>query len=317
MFPGRIRYFQEELKFMKSARDARFLAEKVLYILPRLLGLRKAGRPAPASLQLEPTNYCNSDCICCSAPHSARKKGNMSSRLFQSIIDQAAASSVKRIHLYLHGEPLLHPEITAMVRYIKSRKLAVHLTTNGMLLEGRKMRDILESGLTCSDHLVFSVLGHSPEVHRGIMRGIEHERVVANISEFMAMRSRLGMNGPVVETIFYEMPENTGERTSFVRYWRGRVDHVRVGAISESYRAGGPGPFERRQPCSIVKERMAIFWNGDVTWCCADVDGRHVVGNLKTLPLTELWQSPELLRVRTLHSQKRFQEIPFCLKCDM
>ncbi len=316
MFFAKIRYLLEELKFVRSARDARFLAEKVAYILPRLAGLRKAG-PAPASLQLEPTNHCNADCICCSAPRSARKKGYMSSLLFQTIVDQAAAAGVRRIHLYLHGEPLLHPEIAEMVRHIKTRALPVHLTTNGLVLEGRKMKGILESGLTSSDHLVFSVLGHSPAVHRRVMRGIEHGRVLDNIAAFLAGRSRLGLNGPVVETMFYDMPENTAERRSFVRYWKGKVDHVRVGSTSESYRAGAPGRFERRRPCSIVQERMAIFWNGDVTWCCADVDGRHVVGNLTARSLTELWQSPELRRVRTLHSRGRYKEIPFCSHCDM
>ena len=83
----------------------------------------------------------------------------MDFELFQRIIDEAARVGVKRVHLYLHGEPLLHPQIVDMISYIKSRNLVVHLTTNGMLLDKEKAEAILRSGVNGADHFRISVLG--------------------------------------------------------------------------------------------------------------------------------------------------------------
>jgi len=314
---AKIRYVIEELKFVKSLTEAGYLAEKFLYILPRVFGTRNPNQIAPAGLQMEPTNFCNSDCICCSGPRSTRERGIMPVDLFRAITDQAAAAGTRRIHLYLHGEPFLHPAIIEMIRYIKSSGLALHITTNGMLLDGLMADDVLRSALTSADHLIFSILGSSLETHENTMRGIDHDRVLKNIAALMEKRSALGLNGPVLETIFYATPENAWEQGAFTRFWRGKVDHVRIGTMSESFRANMPSHLARRKPCSIVLERMAVFWNGDVTWCCADVDGRNVIGNLHTRSLTELWNAPELLRVRRMHKNGRYREIPSCSHCDM
>ncbi|GAI91258.1 unnamed protein product, partial [marine sediment metagenome] len=84
---------------------------------------------------------------------------------FKRIIDDASQIGVKTIHLYLHGESLLHPQLVEMISYIKSKNLEFNLTTNGMLLNKEKIELILHSGVSSADHIVFSILGYSKEVH--------------------------------------------------------------------------------------------------------------------------------------------------------
>jgi sulfatase maturation enzyme AslB (radical SAM superfamily) len=309
----------EELKFLRSFRDLKIMYQNVAYLLPRMIGTLDRFTTVPPSLQIEPTNCCNARCICCSTARSSRLRGYMDFDLFQRIIDDAAQVGVKRVHLYLHGEPLLHPRIVEMISYIKLRNLAVHLTTNGMLLDKEKAEAILCSGVNSADHIIFSILGGSKEVHERIMKKVNHDMVMANISDFMQSRTRLGVNGPVIETMFYTMPENEHEEEQYLKCWRGKVDHARLGGrISESFaRHKGITIEPRKQTCKNLWERMTIFWNGDATLCCQDVDGDWLLGNLNYNSIREIWNCERLLSIKKIHRGRRFQEFPFCYKCDM
>ena len=288
--------------------------------MPRLIGNLDRFQKSPLSLQIEPTNYCNVDCVCCPASRSSRPRGRMDIDLFHSIIDDASQIGVKRVRLFLHGEPLLHPQIVEMIHYAKSNNLSVHLRTNGMLFNKEKIEAVLGSGVNRGDHITFSILGYSRKVHERIMRRGNHDRIVKNIFDFLELRSEHQVNGPVIETIFYTMPENQHEEEQYLNYWRGIVDHARLGGrISESFseykRGGNIAP--REQTCTNIWERMTVFWNGDVTICCEDVDGDWVIGNLKRHSIVETWNCEQLLAIRRIHREKRFQEFPFCRNCDM
>ena len=150
------------------------------------------------------------------------------------------------------------------------------------------------------------------------MRHVKHETVLANISGFLEARSRLGVNGPVIETVFYSMRENEHEVEQYLNYWRGKVDHARLmGGISESFKDKENAVAPRRQPCKVLRERMTILWNGDVTLCSLDVDGRQLLGNIQSQSIEELWNCEQLMSVRKAHAEGCFHELPFCAECDM
>jgi radical SAM protein with 4Fe4S-binding SPASM domain len=316
-----LRYALEELRFLRSVKDARMLLDKAAYLAPRKLGSLDHLARVPPSLQIEPTNYCNVNCICCPTSRSSRRKGYMDFDLFRQIIDDASRIGVKRIRLFLHGEPMLHPRAVDMLGHIKSRGLMFHLTTNGMAFDRDNIEAILRSGVTCGDQITFSILGHSREIYESIMRGAKLDRVAENIRCFVERRKRLNVNGPVIETIFYSMEENEGEQAQYVKHWRGRVDHVRLGGrVSMSfaeYKKGGRGERLRTQTCSNIWERMTVFWNGDVALCCQDVDGDWVLGNLGEDPIEGIWNGERLQFVRNCHKEKQFGRVPICIECDM
>ena len=320
MKPDLFRFIFEELKFIKSAKDVRNLYDKFPYLVPRVTGNYYRKRKAPLSLQIEPTNYCDVNCICCSRDRMSRKKGTMEFKLFQKIIDDAAQNNVKRIHLYLHGEPLLHPKIIDMVRYIKTRRMGFQIATNGMRLDKANADALLRSGVDSSDHILFSILGHSREVHEMVMKGVKHDRVINNISDFLELRKSLGINGPVIETVMYVMPENKIEEVEFLKYWRNVVDHVRrVGAISQQFakfKNGDNSVPLRKKTCKNLWERMTIYWNGDVTLCCGDLDGNYILGNLGEKSIQEIWNCNQLQAIKRLHRERQFQELALCPNCD-
>jgi radical SAM protein with 4Fe4S-binding SPASM domain len=311
----------EELKSMRSLGDLKILLEKSAYVMPRVLGNHARFTDKPPSLQIEPTNNCNLKCICCASQRSSRCRGYMDFGLFTEIIDEASSIGVKRIHLYLLGEPLLHPKIVDMIRFIKSRNMGINIATNGMLMDEEKAELILRSGLNVADHLLFSILGHSKEVHERIMIGAKQERVFSNIYTLLDMRRKLHMRGPIVETVFYMMPENQHEGEEFYQKWHGVVDHVRiVKRISQQFSRFGTEELHRitrrATTCTDLWERMTVYWNGDVTMCVADVNGTNIIGNLRDQSIEHTWKCESLMSIKRLHKERRFFEHPLCSKCD-
>lgn len=317
-----IEYGLKELKFIKSYEDIKILNnQKLPFLFPRLLGVNYRDLPIPPSLQMEPTNICNLNCISCPRDRMTRKKGLMDFSLFKKIIDDAAQIKVKRIHFYLHGEPAIHPQLVEMINYIKKKGIGINLTTNGELFNEIKIRALLEAGINSSDYITFSILGFRKEVHENVMKGVSHEKVLRNIITLMKMRKKLQINGPVIQTVFYTMPENEKDKEVFYEYWRNKVDHVKVvRKISKSFSDFGRQRLDkipvRENTCKNIWERMTIYWNGDVVLCCEDVGGETIAGNMKDQSIKEIWNSKKLKGLRSLHQNGKIRSIPLCARCD-
>jgi uncharacterized Fe-S cluster-containing radical SAM superfamily enzyme len=316
-----LRYGWKELTFVRSLKDLRILSAKAAYLLPRAVGMAHRYRRVPHSLQIEPTNFCNLNCVCCSRPKSSRTRGYMDFGLFRQIIDEASRIGVKLIRLYALGEPMLHPQIAEMVAHIKHRGLQIRLVTNGTLMETARGEALLGAGLDSGDRVIFSVLGLSKEVHEKIQQGVDHDQAVDNIRNFVALRQKRRCNGPIIETFFLNMPENHGEKRRFYEYWRPVVDHVRVEDTMSrqfaEFKEAGRGPQSiRSKTCIYLWDRLLIFWNGEVGVCVADLDAVGEIGNLKEQSILDAWNSEPLMSLREMHKEKRFAELPLCRHCD-
>ena len=91
-------------------------------------------------IYVEICNTCNLSCsFCASRPAHPRQ---MSVEQFADIVEQVRPYTD---HLYLHllGEPLMHPQLEAILQICQRASLHVQLTTNGTLLASR--RELLEA----------------------------------------------------------------------------------------------------------------------------------------------------------------------------
>ncbi|HKI48719.1 MAG TPA: radical SAM protein [Desulfobacteria bacterium] len=309
--------FAEEIKFLKSFKDIKYLYRKASFLLPRLLGTVDRWTDVPPSIQIEPTLSCNLNCVTCCRSNTTRKSGYMDFGLFKKIIDDAKSIGVKRVQLFLFGESLMHPKIIEMIKYIKLKDMGFHLTTNGSLLNEEFGKQILYSGVTSEDYLTFSVLGFSKQVHEKVMRGINHEQVVENILNFMKNRKLLNINGPVVETVFYSIPENEHELQDFLGYWNNIVDHAVFGGKAiEAFMDPDLPTKPRTKTCPQLWERMAIYWNGDVSMCGEDLNGSWIVGNLRDQSIKDVWLGRKLEQIKKIHKEGEFNKISLCAYCD-
>lgn len=259
------------------------------------------------SLIVEPTNACNLSCRMCLA-HSpdarmTRRKGFMSMELYRRIID--GTPGLNRLSLNNWGESLLHPGLIDMVRYAKRAGVeTVLLCTNGLLVDQRKALDLLGAGL---DVLEFSIDGLG-ERYQSI-RGVAIDLALAAVEHVRAGRSLLGLSTRL-GMVMVSSDEGEEERDAFLRYWRSRVDYVKIQPMVHAA--------PRTHPCpelwGTVQGRLVVLWDGTVVPCCVDCDGVLVLGNAGKESLVNVWRGPTLERLRTEHREGRFSSI--CASCD-
>lgn len=107
-------------------------------------------------IQVEPTTRCNLACVSCIKPVYDPKwmHRTMGVDRLDRILDNSPG--ISSVHLQGWGEPLLHPELPAMIRACKTRGLRVSFTTNGSVMDRGMAAVLVEAGL---DAVTFSMAG--------------------------------------------------------------------------------------------------------------------------------------------------------------
>ena len=175
-----------------------------------------ANLPMPTFVQLRVTNLCNLRCKMCGqwgdtgiyrngASSSATDgeqerlrireligaRRQLSLADYVRLLDELAPS--RPIVSLFGGEPLLYPDILALVREIKARGLTCTVITNGGRLEAYA-RELVEAGI---DLIAVSIDG-PPEVHNRIRgQNDAYEKAAAGVRAVARWRHRLGRALPM------------------------------------------------------------------------------------------------------------------------
>ncbi len=299
--------------------------------LPRLARawrdrMGRRARRFPAILSVELTNHCNADCIMCPRQVMTRPRGVMDPALFRRIVDEAAQNQqhLRLFQPFLFGEGLIHPEFAALLAEGRARlpRVAIYVSTNGMLLDEARARAILAAGV---DKLNVDIDGLTPAVAESVRVGTRLPVVTANVERFLALRRELGGRTKLRVSII-RLRANRHEIADFVAHWRRLADHVQVvdcntwlGAISTDIAADDAiqdisPPFDF--PCWHPYEELAIAWDGRASLCCLDFDLRHVVGDVNHEPVAEIWHGRRLEAVRAAMESNKYEVLPICRTCN-
>jgi MoaA/NifB/PqqE/SkfB family radical SAM enzyme len=245
----------------------------------------------PPILQLEPTTACNLDCPFCLRSSLNRSEGNISFDNFRQIIDKSRSR-----YLTLHGwgEPLLHPDLPAMIRYAAGKKISVNFTTNATLLPGRT-DEILDAGL---DAIAFSfpeVQQFTPIIAKNVAgfvqeRGARKQKLPKTYINIALMGENLdcidkglelagtaGVDAVNFERSFpWTDAQASTEKNLFARI---RSTAKKTGCTVTL-------PPLHTNPCPLFRLTLFVRWNGDVAPCCYRADlplGNLLKDNLSTI----------------------------------
>ncbi len=170
----------------------------------------------PVCLYLETTNRCNLPCTTCPRTfEELEPPANMSFGLFCTIVDQFP--NIARVVLHGIGEPLMVPHLPRMVRYLKQRGTYVLFNTNGTLLNERRGRDLIDSGL---DELRVSLDAAEPQAFKQVRGKDAFQRIVNNVREFRALQRRLDGAGPRVSLWLTGLRQTIVQLPSFIELAR-------------------------------------------------------------------------------------------------
>lgn len=141
----------------------------------------------PVSVDIEPTIACNLSCVMCHRRELAERRKSLTMDLitFKKIIDQLP--TVLKLNLQGMGEPTLAADFFQMVRYAKSKEIAVTTVTNGNLLSAAKIQAAVASGL---DRIYFSIDTQNSEQYRHYRPGGELAIVKRNLEQLVKERNQ-------------------------------------------------------------------------------------------------------------------------------
>lgn len=173
--------------------------------------------PLPRFLQLEPVGQCNLRCRMC--PIQFRTDGSpggppafLALDTFRRLLDQFP--DLSELHLQGLGEPLMHPEFFAMVRYAAARGIVVSTNSNLTVLSERRAGECVASGLS---RIHVSIDGATALTYEYIRVRSRYERVLRNVRRLLAARSAASSSMPEVRLVAVAMRTNLHELAGLVR----------------------------------------------------------------------------------------------------
>ena len=163
----------------------------------------------PHELYLESTNRCNELCDQCPRTHLKREPDrDLSLAQVIHITDQLPM--LERVMLHGLGEPMLNPELPAIVAHLRQRGAYVLFNSNATALSERMGRALIGADL---NELRVSLDGARPETYARV-RGVSTRtlpKIVRNLTVFTALQRALDAPTPRLSFWFTAMRENLAE----------------------------------------------------------------------------------------------------------
>lgn len=286
-------------------------------------------RSRPLKIWIEPTNACNLECkICPQSSGDLPRKGMMDISLMHKIASELRSIRPLLVTLHLSGEPLLHPEIAALVKILKKEDLAVTFSTNAMLLTREKCEELIDAGL---DDIRIDFAADKTK-YEDIRRKAVWDVAYNNILTLLKIKKSRNLFRPRILIVNIDVAENEPAAAGNCKKLRDLFGdypveisnlefHTWAGDFARS-KKGDPF-FAKLQavneknyfPCPHVFGSFVITWDGDVVPCCRDLKKDYVIGNVKEHTIMDLWNSEKIVRLREKQIAGQYAEIPLCSSC--
>lgn len=241
---------------------------------------------------------------------------------YRELVDEGVKEGLCSIALNGFNEPLLKNDIVDYVKYARDAGIIdVSLHTNGLMLDEKKSRELVQSGLTM---IMFSIDAASRDTYKKIRRNNNYESVVNNIESFKSIRNALNKVLPLIKVSFVRTKVNCDELEIFLNTWRGNADFITIQSFSnpfvgmsqynkieEEYRLDSK-PFSF---CTEPLRRITITSDGNVLPCCSWYGTELVVGNIYNDSIYNIWNSPKMEMLRGSVNDPFGCTVEPCNKC--
>lgn len=302
----------------------------------------------PLCICIEPTNICNFKCLMCwqSTEEYKRDGGpfhNMDMVLFRKIISdikdlcEKTKKKIKLIKLYSTGEPLLHPEISAMVKAIKEAGICdqLEITTNAALLTKELAESFVNLGL---DYLRISIYSVLPERQEHVTQSrVTPECIADNVRYLKEYRGLQGKDKPFITAkimdthtnendIFKEMYQSISDEQLIDVPWElPKLEENALDKLYGSKEDGHKAEIEylnkvgtsTKQVCRYPFTHMTLRNNGDAVVCCIDWARDTKIGNIFKQTIEDIWTSKELYDFRVMQLKTKGAHHPLCGDCPL
>ena len=265
----------------------------------------------PEIVQIESTNICNAKCVFCPRDEMHRRQGIMTFELFRKIVDECVELGITHVRMHNYGEAFIDKQLVEKVRYAKQKGIQeVGVISNGSLITEAVARGMIDAGL---DAINISVDAAGKEVFEATRLGLKYDKVIANIERLVRMRTASGKRRPKLILSFVRQ-NNSADEQAFIEHWRAIADKVH---ITDLHNWAGTLNTESdvNYPCYRPWLTFTVLWDGRVSLCCADFDGKIILGDLNTASIRDIWNAEPYRDARRQHLESGGPDI--CRACDL
>jgi MoaA/NifB/PqqE/SkfB family radical SAM enzyme len=183
-------HLKQHPRVWSSLVDMDLRVERTRHSLARALPVLI--RPEPRHLEVAITAHCNLRCIGCRYGREFMPGSQLPLPTVRQLLDDAKEIGMWDVRFY-GGEPLLHPDLPAMVRHAVDIGLGVYITTNGMLLE-RRIDELHDAGLRTLNIGYYGTGAHYDAYVQRRDRFAQLERSLATLRDRYGDAIRLRLN---------------------------------------------------------------------------------------------------------------------------
>ena len=295
-----------------------------------------ANIPAPHSVKIELTGRCNFACSFCARSMRLREQKDMDYELYCRLAKEMRQVGVQELGMFYLGESFLYPKLVDAIKYAKSEcgYPYVFLTTNGSISYKDRVKACMLAGL---DSLKFSFNYADEDQFESIARVKKslYRKIFNNIRDAFSARNEVLKEtghkcGLYAGYIAYDDDQQYKMQIA-LREIEPYVDEIyalplysqatfvselqkNVGYIPVAGNLGRLGNLRVPVPCWSCFTEGHISFDGYLSACCFDHDGRFRMGDLKTTSFMEAWNSQKFTKLRQAHLDKNLSGT-VCEKC--
>ncbi|GAG26740.1 unnamed protein product, partial [marine sediment metagenome] len=212
------------------------------------------------------------------------------------------------------GEPMLDRHLEQKIKYAKSKGLRTYIITNGSALTPKRAYRLLMAGL---DEMRVSFYGMESGTYNAVMRGLDFDRTVKNLMNFLAVRSSLKIDCKM-QLSYLVLSENKKDVDEFISFWQDKVDFIEVW---KPHNFGDGKDFRQRigikKTCGRPENGpLQIQWDGTVIPCCYDYNNQINLGNAFNDSIPDIMSGEKYEAIRDAHRKGEFYRFPYCDQCD-
>ena len=286
----------------------------------------RLSREFPSQVMLDITEVCNLACIHCAHPKFKESNLYAKSMLDPDLntkmvkeVSKHGKNITKYIRYTSNGEPLVHPKSYEMINYaVDNSDTKVTLTTNGTLLNEKKMLKLLNSGLHMID---ISIDATTPETYSKVRVNGDFNKTKANVLSLINLIHKSTFKTKLVVS-FVEQKINLKESNEFKEYWTTQgVEEVVIRKLHTNSGSNfneniyNKNKMIERRPCLYPWERVVLTAKGKLNYCPTDWFSLANICDYNETTIKDVWHSNFYKELRSKHLCNKYSDNDFCKSC--
>lgn len=257
----------------------------------------------PDHVDIEISSACNMRCPMCYTLtddfQSRIKKNFMEVDLFKKIVDECVRYHAYSIRISFRGEPFIHKDAIAMIRYAKKKGIKeVSGLTNGLALTPALFKDAMEAGL---DWLTISFDGLG-DTYESIRKPAAFTESYEKIKQYKKIKDASHSLKPVIkiQSVWPAIKHNAREYfDAFLPY----VDDIAVNPLIDYLHNDKQEDiiYLSDFTCPVLYQRLVIGSDGIVPLCSNDEFNYYPLGDASKESIYDMWHGKRMNEARLLH----------------